>query len=108
MIAVADHGLPLFRASLSDGVGRRPIEALLIPMPKPSNPILPNPPQRPPDGVQTLIQILERRTEREPDEVVAGGVEEVSTVGRVDVEEDSWDHDRSFLQELFEEGETVV
>ena len=73
-------------------------------MPKPSNSLLSSPPQQPPDGVQTLIQILERRTEREPDEVVAGGVEEVSTVRGVDVEEDSWDYDRSFLQELFEEG----
>jgi len=72
-------------------------------MPKPSNSIFPGPPQHPPDGVQTHIQILERGTEREPDEVVAGGVEEVSTVRGVDVEEDSWDHDRSFLQELFEE-----
>jgi len=35
--------------------------------------------------------------------VVARRVEEVSTVRGVDVEEDSWDHDRSLLQELFEE-----
>ena len=72
-------------------------------MPKPSNPILLSPPQHSPDSVQTRIQILERGTEREPDEMVAGRVEEVSTVRRVDVEEDSWNHDRSLLQELFEE-----
>ena len=36
--------------------------------------------------------------------MVARRVEEVSTVRGVDVEEDSWDHDRPFFQELFEEG----
>lgn len=40
--------------------------------------------------------------------MVAGGVEEVPTVRGVDIEEDSWDHDRSFLQELFEEGLLIV
>jgi len=77
-------------------------------MPEPFHALLPNLPQHPPDSVQTLIQILKRRTEREPDEVMARRVEQVPTVGRVDVEEDSGDHDRSLFQELFEESETVV
>ena len=88
----------------SDGIRRHSIDALLIPMPKPFSPMLPSPPQQFLDSVQTHIQVLERRTEREPDKVMAGRVEEVSTVRGVDVEEDSWDHDRLFLEELFEEG----
>jgi len=67
-------------------------------------PLLPSPLQQIIDSIQPHIQVLERRTEREPDEVVARGVEEVSTVRGVDVEEDSWDHDRLFLEEFFEEG----
>ena len=31
-------------------------------------------------------------------------MEEVATVGGVDIEKDSWNHDRFFFQELFEEG----
>ena len=60
--------------------------------------------QHPLHSVQPLIQILERRTEREPDEVVARRIEQVSTVGRVNVEEDPRDHDRFLLEELLEEG----
>jgi len=104
-IVAVNRRLPLFRASgASDGICQHPIKALLIPMPKPSNSLLLSPPQQPPDSVQSLIQIFERRTEREPDEVVARRVEEVSTVRGVDVEEDSRDYDRSLFQELFEEG----
>ena len=73
-------------------------------MPKPFHTLPPSPLQQIIDSVQTHIQVLERWAEREPDKVVARRVEEVSTVRRVDVEEDSWDHDRLFLQELFEEG----
>jgi len=73
-------------------------------MPKLSNAFLLSSPQQPPDSVQTLIQVRERRTEREPDEVMARRVEEVSAVRGVDVEEDSWDHDRLLFEELFEEG----
>ena len=66
--------------------------------------VAPNPLQHPLDGVQPPVQISNWRAEREPDEVVARGVEQVSTVRGVDVEEDSGDHDRFFLKELFEEG----
>ena len=73
-------------------------------MPRPSNNLLLSLPQQPLDGVQSLIQILERRTEREPDEVMARRVGEVFTVRLVDIEEYSWNHDCPFFQELFEEG----
>ena len=73
-------------------------------MSKPSEAILLIPLQQPPDGVQTLIQVFHRRAEREPDEVVARRVEKVPTVRRVDIEEDTRDHDRLFFEELFEEG----
>ena len=76
-------------------------------MSKPFHAVLPGPLQQPIDSVETHIQVRERRTERDPDEVVAGRVEEVSTVRGVDVEEDSRDHDRLFLEELFEEGLVV-
>jgi len=39
----------------SDGISRLPIDALSIPMPKPSNALLPSLPQHPPDSVQPLI-----------------------------------------------------
>jgi hypothetical protein len=55
------------------------------------------------DGVQSMVQILKGWTEREPDKVVAGRVEQVSTVGRVDVEEDPGDHDRLLFKEFLEE-----
>jgi len=89
---------------LVDGISGHPINALLIPMPKPFNTQLPSPLHQVIDSVQTHIQVLERRTEGEPDKVVARRVEEVSTVRGVNVEEDSRDYDRLFLEELFEEG----
>ena len=73
-------------------------------MSKPLDTVPPSPPQQPVDSVETHLQVRERRTEREPNEVVAGRVEEVSTVRGVDVEEDSWNHDRLFFEELFDEG----
>ena len=73
-------------------------------MPKPSDAILPNLPQHPPDSVQTLVQVRERGTERDSDKVVARRVEEVSTVRGVDIEEDARDHDRLLFEELFKEG----
>lgn len=54
--------------------------------------------------MNTFIQICQRRTEREADKVVARRVEQISTMGRVDVEEDSGDHDCLFLQKLFKES----
>lgn len=59
-------------------------------------------------GTQTLIEVLERRPERQPNEVVARRVEEVPAVGGVDVEEDARDDDRLLLEELLEERQTVV
>ena len=79
------------------------LSALLIRISKLFNALLINPPQHPPDSIQTFIQIRERRTEREPDEVVAWRVEKVTTVIGVDVEEYSGDHDRMLFEQLFEE-----
>jgi len=73
-------------------------------MSQPFNTLLPSPPQQPPNSVQTHIQILHRRTKREPDKMVTWRIEEVSTVRRVDVEEYPRDHDRFLFEELFEEG----
>ena len=69
-----------------------------------SKALLPSLPQDPSNSVQTLVQVLQRGAKRDPDKVVAGRVEEVSMVRRVDVEEDPWDDDRLFLQKLFEES----
>ena len=66
--------------------------------------LLPDPPQQPSDSVQTHIQVGQGGTERNPDKVVALRIEEVSMATRVDIEEDAWDHDRLFLQKLFEES----
>ncbi|KAL7283653.1 LOW QUALITY PROTEIN: hypothetical protein ACG7TL_003089 [Trametes sanguinea] len=66
------------------------------------------------DGVQTyqekrtFVKILKRRAKRETHEVVAGRVEEIPAMSRVDVEEDAGNDDRLLLQELFEERQTVV
>ena len=90
-------------ASASNVIMRRALVGV-IPFSKPFKAILPNPPQHPLDSVQTPVQVLEGRAERDPDEVVARRIEEVPAVRGVDVEEDSRDHDRLFLEELFEEG----
>ena len=58
--------------------------------------------------VEALVKVLERRTEREPDEGVAGRVEEVPAVGGVDVEEDAGDDDRLLLEQLLEERQPGV
>lgn len=41
--------------------------------------------------VQPLLELGERRTEREPDKVMAGRVEELSPMAGVNVKEDAWD-----------------
>ena len=95
---------PFLKLRESDGISRHPINALLVSVSEPFNALLPSPLQQVIDSIQTHIQVLEGRPERDPDKVVAGRVEEISTVRGVDVEEDSWDHDRLFLEEFFEEG----
>lgn len=53
--------------------------------------------------IQTLVKVLERRAEGNAHEVVARRVEQVSAVSRVDVEEDSGNHDGLLLQQFLEE-----
>ncbi len=55
------------------------------------------------NGVDTLVEHINGRAERETNEVVAGGREEVAPVGRVDVEEDSVNTNALLLEELLEE-----
>lgn len=62
--------------------------ALLITMPKRPHPLLLRLPQHPLDRVEPHVEVLHRRPEREPDEVVARRGEEVASVRGVDVEED--------------------
>ncbi len=53
------------------------------------------------EGINTIlthVEILQRRPEREADEVVARRVEQVPAVCGVDIEEDAWDDDRLLLQ----------
>ena len=95
---------PFLKLQKLDGISRHPINALLVSVSEPFNALLPSPLQQVIDSIQTHIQVLEGRSERDPDKVVAGRVEEISAVRGVDVEEDSWDHDRLFLEEFFEEG----
>ena len=53
--------------------------------------------------MRTLVKILQRRSKRETNKVVAGRVEKVTTVGRVNVEEDTGDDDSLLLQQFLEE-----
>lgn len=54
-------------------------------------------------ATRTFVEILEGRPERDAHEVVARRVEQVTTVRRVNVEEDAGDDNRLLLQELLEE-----
>ena len=56
----------------------------------------------------TLVEVLQRRAEREPHEVVARRVEQVAPMRRVDVKEYTGDHDRLLFQQLFKERQPVV
>ena len=60
------------------------------------------------DRIETLVEVLERRAEREAHEVVARRVEEVPAVRGVDVEEDAGDDDRLLLEQLLEERQPGV
>ncbi len=51
----------------------------------------------------TFIQVLEWWSKREPNKRMARRVEEVTTVRRVDVKEDSWDNDGLLFEQLFKE-----
>lgn len=60
------------------------------------------------NGIQTLIELVQRRPEGQPHEMVARGVEQVPAMRRVDIEEDTWDDNCLLLEHFFEESKTVV
>jgi hypothetical protein len=64
--------------------------------------------QHPRDRVDTFIQILQWRTKGKSNEVVTGRVEQVPAVGRIDVEEDTWDDNGLFFEEFLEEGQSII
>jgi len=64
--------------------------------------------ENPRNRIKTHIEVLERRSEGDTNEVVARRVEKVAPVRWVDVEEDARDDDGLFLEKLFEERQTVV
>jgi hypothetical protein len=54
--------------------------------------------------MQTFVKVLQRRTKRQADEVVAWRIEQVPAMGRVDIEENTRNHNGLFLKELLEES----
>jgi hypothetical protein len=56
----------------------------------------------------TLVKVLNGRPERKTHEVMAGRVEQVASVRRVDIEEDTRDADGLFLKEFLEESLRVT
>lgn len=48
-------------------------------------------------GTITSVEIIHGRSERKADEGVTGGVEEIATMGRIDVEKDARDDDSLLL-----------
>ena len=53
---------------------------------------------------RTHVQVLERRAKRDTDEVVTDGIEQVTAMRWVDVEEDARNDDSLFFEQLLEEG----
>lgn len=72
-------------------------------MPKGPHALTFRPPQDPINRIQTLVQVLHRRTEREAHELMTRRIEEVTSVLRIDVEEDTRNDDGLFFEKLFKE-----
>ena len=81
----------------------RPIQALLVTMPKRAHALLLRALEHARDGVDPEVEHVDRRPKREPDKVVARRREQVPAVRRVDVEEDAGHADAFLLQEFLEE-----
>jgi len=60
------------------------------------------------NGVKPFVEVGQRRTERKANEVVAWRREQITTVGWINFEKDSWDYDRLFFQKFFEECQAIV
>ena len=52
----------------------------------------------------TLIEVLQGRSERKTHEVVAGGVEQVASMRRVDIKEDTRDNNSLIFEKFLEES----
>ena len=79
------------------------IQALLVAVSKVMHALLLGALQNTSHCVDALVEVLDRRAEREAHEVVARRREEVPAVRRVDVEEDAGDDDALLLEQLLEE-----
>lgn len=55
------------------------------------------------DGVDTFVKNLDWRAEGDAHEMVTGGVEEISAVRWIDVEENTGNDNRLFLKQFLEE-----
>lgn len=82
---------------------RGPVQALLVIVAERVQALLLGALEHTRDGVETHVELLDRRAERQADKVVARRREEVAAVRRVDVEEDTGDDDTLLLEELLEE-----
>ena len=54
-------------------------------------------------GIQATIKVFQRRAEGKTDEMMARGMEQIPTVRRIDVEENSRYHNGLLLEQLFKE-----
>ena len=52
--------------------------------------------------VQSTIKVIQRRAEGKPDEMVARGIEQVSSMRRIDIKEDTRNHDGLLFEQFFE------
>jgi len=86
----------------------RLIDTFLVAMPESPGTLLPSLLQHSSHSVESLIQIFKRRTKRETNKVMTRGFEQIPTMGRVDIEEDTRDDDGLLFEEFFEEGQTIV
>jgi len=60
------------------------------------------------NGINTFIELVLRRSEREPYKVMTGRVEKIATVVGINVEENSWNDNCLLFQQLFEKGQAVI
>jgi len=87
---------------------RRLLDAFLVAVTKRPHTLLLRFLQNARHRVDALVQILDRGTERQPDEVMARRIEQVPPVRGIDIKEDAWDDDGLFFEEFFEECQPVI
>lgn len=101
---------PIYHLQVVDPLNTRSIRlhrALIhtgpVTMPKGPHALTFRPPQDPINRIQTLVQVLHWRTEGEAHELMARRIEKVTSVLRIDVEEDTRNDDGLFFEKLFKE-----